>query len=62
MQEQKKDQAKENQENKKKTKPSVADKDGHYDIDGVSFTDDAGVVVASDATKNLPPENPLKTN
>jgi hypothetical protein len=38
-------------------KPTVPDKDGHYDIDGVSYADDAGVVVASDGNKP-PPEPP----
>ena len=30
---------------------SISDHEGHYDIDGVSFSEDTGVIVASDENK-----------
>ena len=32
----------------------ISDKEGHYDIDGVSFEKGIGVVVASDSTRTTP--------
>jgi hypothetical protein len=32
----------------------ISDKEGHYDIDGVSFEKRIGVIVGSDATKKTP--------
>lgn len=34
------------------TAQTVSDKEGHYDIDGVSYAQDEGVIVASDASKS----------
>lgn len=39
---------------KQKAKPipaeEIIDREGHYDVDGVSFVEGIGVIVASDAT------------